>query len=290
MPGAEKQGLVKKARLTETEIAEIAHLLALCNQHGSLYMRIPLKELSQRSGKEINDFLYYEQEQLVGYVYADSWGNEEKEITGMVAPAFRRRAIFRQLFEATREEFKARKVEALMLVCERTSHAGQAFASAVKAQHDFSEHEMVLGNFVERQHTDPQFLMHPATLQEKEAIITILEGDNRDSGNTRQRVEEAYADPTQRLYLAMLAEKPLGTVRLCYQDETVGIYGFVVLPEYRGRGYGRQMLASSIHTIYDEGPHTIMLEVDTTNLHALGLYASCGFHITTTYDYFTCST
>jgi ribosomal protein S18 acetylase RimI-like enzyme len=286
MPGTEKQGLLKKASLSEVDIAEIAQLIALCNEHDSLHMRIPLEELAHRSGNEIDDFLYYEQGQLVGYLYVDSWGKEEKEITGMVAPAFRRQGIFRQLFESTQEEFKPRKVETLILVSEESSHAGHAFAKAVKAHHDFSEHQMVLGNFVERKQSAPQFEIRPATLQDKEAIISILTIDVGDTDDTRQFVEEFYADPTIKLYLATLAGKTLGTLRLYYRDEAVSIYGFVVRPEYRGKGYGRQMLEYTIHQIHDEGLHTIMLEVDTTNHNALGLYKSCGFQIKTTYDYF----
>jgi len=286
MSGTEKQGLLKKASLSEVDIAEIAQLIALCNEHDSLHMRIPLEELALRSGSEIDDFLYYDQGQLVGYLYVDSWGKAEKEITGMVAPTFRRRGIFRQLFEATQEEFTTRKVEALILVSEEHSHSGHAFAKAVKAHHDFSEHQMLLGNFVERKKTDPQFEIHAATLQDKEAIISLLTLDVGDTADTRQFIEEFYADPTVKLYLATLAGKPLGTLRLYYRDENVSIYGFVVSPEHRGKGYGRQMLEYTIHQILDDGFHAIMLEVDTTNHNALGLYKSCGFQVTTTYDYF----
>src|SRR3954471_24454631 len=111
----EKQGLFKKSTLSEAEIAGIMQLIDLCNRQDHLQMRISLEALAQRSGTEINDFLYYEQDTLVGYLYVDSWGHKEKEITGMVAPAFRRRGIFRQLFEATLAESKAHGVESLIL-------------------------------------------------------------------------------------------------------------------------------------------------------------------------------
>lgn len=286
MPTIEKQGLLKRSTLTEDEITEIAQLVKLCNEHEGLHMRIPLDALRQRPGTEIDDFLYYEQGALVGYLYVDTWGKKEKEITGVVAPEFRRRGIFRQLFEATRVECKQRGVECLILVCEHNSHSGHAFVKAVKAHHDFSEHEMVLGNFIERQQSDPQFQMRPATLDDKEALISIFATDVGDEEDARQLVEEFYEAPDQYLYLATFSGKPLGCLRLDYRSDAVGIYGFVIRPEYRGRGYGRQMLEYIIRRIYDEGPRTIMLEVETTNLNAIGLYGSCGFHIRTTYEYF----
>ena len=68
------------------------------------------------------------------------------------------------------------------------------------------------------------------------------------------------------------------------QDE-VGIYGFVVRSAYRGRGYGRQMLEETIRTIQASSQKKIMLEVDTENTNAVGLYRSCGFKATKTYGY-----
>lgn len=285
MSPSEKQGLLKASTLTEVEIAEIAQLIEQCHRHDNLRMRIPLDALARRSGAEIDDFLYYEQGELVGYLYVDSWGQKEKELTGMVAPAFRRRGIFRQLFEAALVEFKARKAESLVLVCEERSDSGHAFARSVKAHQDFSEHEMVLGEFIERQDFDEQFEMHAAGPDDKNALVQIIATDIGDEDAARQLVEDFYQSPDQRPYLATLAGKPLGCLRLDYNDGSVGIYGFVVHTAYRGRGYGRQMLEYVIRQVYDQGPREIMLEVDTTNHNAIGLYGSCGFHVRTTYDY-----
>lgn len=286
MSTTEKHGLCKRSTLTEAEIAEIIQLVTLCNERDSLQMRVPLDALRQRSGDEIDDFLYYEQGTLVGYLYVDSWGRKEKELTGVVTPEFRRRGIFRQLFEAAREECKGRGVECMILVCEQSSHTGHAFAKSVKAHHDFSEHEMVLGNFSTRQDFDPQFQMRPATPEDKEALTSIMATDVDNAEDARQLVDEFFKDSRQQLFLATLEGKSLGCLRLDYRSEAVGIYGFIVRPEYRGLGFGRQMLEYIIRHIYDEGPRTIMLEVETNNLNAIGLYGSCGFHVRTTYDYF----
>jgi ribosomal protein S18 acetylase RimI-like enzyme len=286
MSTSEKQGLLRKSTLTGEEIDEIARLIALCDGQDNLDMPISLDSLRQRPGNEIDDFLYYERGELVGYLYVDSWGKEEKELTGMVTPEFRRRGIFRQLFEAAREECKARGVEKLFLICERSSQSGHAFARSVRAHHDFSEHKMALQTFIERQRSDPQFQMRPATLEDKEALISIIATDMGDEEDARQFVENIFALGNQPQYLATLAGKPLGTLRLDYHDGEVSIYGFVVRTEYRGRGYGRQMLEQIIRQLHDEGIKAITLEVEVENKNAIGLYSSCGFQVVTTYDYF----
>lgn len=286
MPGSEKQGLLKKSALTDSEITEIAQLMQLCNEYEHLNMPISLDALRQRTGNEIDDFIYYEQGVLVGYLFVDSWGKEEKEVTGMVAPALRRRGIFRQLFEAAWQECKGRGVQCLILISEQHAQAGHAFVRSVRAHHDFSEHKMLLGTFVERQQSDPRFHMRPALLEDKEALISIVATDIGDEEDARDFVEQVYRASRQPQYLAMLAGEPLGTLRLDYSDGGVGIYGFVVRPEHRGHGYGRQMLEYIIRQIYREGFQTITLEVETDNHNAIGLYQSCGFQVIATYDYF----
>ncbi|HEY6542550.1 MAG TPA: GNAT family N-acetyltransferase, partial [Ktedonobacteraceae bacterium] len=125
MSNESKQGLVTKSTLTPDEIAAISRLIDICDQHDGLRMRIGMEMLRERSGEESNDFLYYADGQLVGYLEADSYGRQEKELTGMVHPDFRRRGIFTALYTAAREEFQQRDVQKLILVCEHTSESGQ---------------------------------------------------------------------------------------------------------------------------------------------------------------------
>ena len=79
----------------------------------------------------------------------------------------------------------------------------------------------------------------------------------------------------------------MGCLRLDEMEDEVGIYGFVVRPEQRGRGYGRQILEEAIRIIRAEGGKEITLEVETDNVNAIGLYRSCGFLVKTTYDYYS---
>jgi ribosomal protein S18 acetylase RimI-like enzyme len=287
-----QQGLQAKSTLTDEEITAIRALKEQCEAYDHAPIRIPLDILHKRTGTEINDFLYYdEQGQLIGYLYVDNWGKSGREVTGMVAPASRRQGIFRQLFTATAAVCKAREMSYLTLVCEHGSHAGQAFVKSVRTRHDasqgedFSEHFMVLGLFIDRQKTDPQFEMHRAEQADKETVVTILSTDMAPD-DARQMVDEIYADANQRVYVATLAGQPLGSLRLDERSDEIGIYGFVVLPAHRGHGYGRQMLEYIIRKLKTEGASRIVLEVETDNHRALALYTHCGFEIKATYDYY----
>jgi ribosomal protein S18 acetylase RimI-like enzyme len=93
-------------------------------------------------------------------------------------------------------------------------------------------------------------------------------------------------DPVRRYYTGMLKNVYIGKIDVYLEKHEAGIYGFAVLPEYRGQGYGRQILARTIQEIIAMGQKHIMLEVATENRNALSLYQSCGFKETGSYDYY----
>ena len=282
-----KQGLVIKSTLTPAELAAISRLIDICNTHDGLRMRIGMDMLRERRGDEANDFLYYVDGQLVGYLEADSYGRKEKELAGMVHPDFRRQGIFTTLFTAAREEFQRRGVQKLILVCEHKSASGQAFLATTGAELAYSEHEMWLGTFQERGRRTPGLNMRRADAQDIDTIVSFLATDSGNSGEVKAWVTELMGKPDAFwFYLATLNGQPLGTVRLDFMEEVTGIYAFEVRLGYRGLGYGREMLEQLIHIAREASPKPIMLDVQTDNTNAVGLYLSCGFEVKTTYDYY----
>lgn len=289
-----QQGLYKVQKLTEGEQEAVMQLAALCDQRDGLTTRLDREMLRDRDGEKVYDYLYYDNELLIGYLGMSSWGLEEKELVGLVHPDYRRRGVARSLLAAASQEARLWGTKRFDLICEHASSAGQAFIQAVGAAYNFAEHEMWLQNFQPRFAFDDRLVFRAATLDDVDALAAVLltEYEN-DEGVARERVKKLFQRPLQRLYLATLGgeelgcHEPVGTLRLDDHEDFVGIYGFVVKPDYRGRGYGRQMLEEAIRTIQAEGQKKIMLDVDVTNANALGLYLSLGFVIKTTYDYYT---
>jgi ribosomal protein S18 acetylase RimI-like enzyme len=283
VPETHTQGLVKKQTLTEAEAAAIEQLITTCNNYEGLHMRIDVGALRQRAG---NDFLYYEDGMLVGYLYVEGWGGRDREVAGMVHPDYRSRGIFRSLLAAAKEECRQRDVKKMILVCEHSSRSGLAFVQAIKAQHEYSEYEMALGTFLERRNVHKGLRIRQANKNDLDAIVSILATDSGNVVSVSHWVAELFEDPSSRFYLASLDEKPLGCLRLDFMSDQVGIYAFEVRLGYRGLGYGRQILEEAIRTIRSQSQKRIMLDVETDNTNAIGLYLSCGFEIKTTYDYY----
>ncbi len=289
-------GIYAKQTLTEDEIAAVQQLMALCSTFEDLHMPLFRTDMcKQRLGNETFDFLYYEQGLLVGYLGIENHGTKQKEFEGMVHPEYRHRGIATRLLQAAKEEGRHSGIEQLVLTCKRASASGTAFAKAIDAKLDYSEHQMVLGTFKERLVFDERVTFRQAiSAEDLEKVASVLATDRDNNIEwAREHIVDHMKKPDQRFYILTFGgtdlgcDEPIGSLRLDEMEQQIGIYGFVVRPEYRGRGYGRQLLQEVIRVIHSEGSKGVMLEVDVDNTNALGLYLSCGFEIVTTYDYYT---
>jgi len=196
MPNEQRQGLVKRQTLTETELADIEQLTDICNNDEGLHTRLSWLRTRPR-GNETNDFLYYEDDTLVGYLNVSSYGSQEKELTGMVHPAYRHRGIFRALLTAAKEECLRRGVQKLILICEFASRSGQAFVAAIGAHHEFSEHEMFLATFQERNSFEQRLHVRKADEHDTEALTSIIATDLDDIEEAKQYVAEKLLQHNQ---------------------------------------------------------------------------------------------
>ena len=252
MSDRQKSMLLKKRTLTTEELAAIQQLVELCNhnQDEQLHMRIEWDLISTRSGAEVDDFLAYHDGQLIGYLMASGLGSDERELVIMVHPDWRRQGIARSLLQAARDEYTGFGVRQLLLICEHQSLSGTAFAEAMGAQHELSEHEMLLTHFQTRGQFDDRLHFRRANQSDLEALVHIrVTAFNQPVENFLARTSSQLHDPEHHEYYIatfggdeVSCREPVGCLRVDKMADIVGIYGFAVLPAYQGRGYGRQML------------------------------------------------
>ncbi|HEX4207205.1 MAG TPA: GNAT family N-acetyltransferase [Ktedonobacteraceae bacterium] len=289
-----QQCLEKRSAPTEAEIVDIERLVELCNRHDGLNMRLSRKMLKTRPALEICDFLYYQDDKLVGYLGLESWGIEKRELhIGVVHPDYRQRGIFRQLLAVAQAECAARGTKKLILVSESTSGSGTAAALALRGRYTFSEHAMELQDLHERMAFDDRLSCEVADANDIDALVKVqARSFNDPEAQVLVMVTRRLQDPECCFFLARFGEEglgcrePVGVLRIHTYDDWYNIYAFGVLPEYRGRGYGRQILEEAVRFIRKQSQKPIKLEVDTTNAVAMSLYQSCGFRTETTYNYY----
>lgn len=263
--------------------------MAVCNDHDQIKLKLNDFMLQQRPANETNDFLYFLHGELIGFLGLYQFNAQEVEISGMVHPAHRRKGHFSTLLEAAKIEIARRNIPKLIFINAETSPTGKLILESHGAKYSFSEYWMALTK------TRVPNMQHPLQLRSTDTPDIPFVAHAMAIGfqmNESETLELMTIDPNgteKNSYRKVieLSGTSIGTISINQPDETSAfIYGFVILPEYQRRGYGRQALALAIQTAQDSGCTTIELEVACENKNALSLYQSCGFEVQRANDYY----
>ncbi|KPU43494.1 mycothiol acetyltransferase [Oxobacter pfennigii] len=247
---------------------------------------------------DINEFMYFNGKQLIGYIGICGFGGAEAplEITGMAHPEYRRLGIFSKLYELVMAECKRRESGSLLALCDNKSVSGQKFLERIGAVYKYSEFEMHLHDepceSIKERLCDISFRKATNTdayeVARQNAIYFggSMEQEDKDIPKEEILLPEDEERRGMTIYLAEKDKKIIGKVHLQVLKEIGGIYGLGVLPDKRGKGFGRAILLKAIEKLKDVKVKEIMLQVAAENATALGLYKSCGFQETSVMDYF----
>lgn len=279
----------RRQTLAAGDLAAIRALAERCNRADGLDLKLNWDLMQTRSPEVASDFFARDGGRLIGYAALDGDG-AELELTGMVEPDHRRRGIFGALVAAARQECRRRGTARLLLVSERASASGRAFATATGGRFAFAEYRLALASA-----TVPALPAEPVRLRrvgpadvgllaELQARYYAAPGETPavDEQGVARRVQE----PGSRYYLAYVRGELVGSIGAITEEGQVYIRGVGILPEHRRRGHGRRMLLATIAALRAEGQTRFALDVVTENERALDLYRSCGFREANVYEYY----
>lgn len=239
--------------------------------------------LRARPGQQIEDLLWWEGEELVGFLGLYAFGGPSVELAGMVSPAWRRRGGGGALLEAALTLCRERGAQQALLVVPRSSEAGQRLAVRRTATLAHSEHALVLRTLPPTVPKEPDLLLRPALAADNATVLMLLEAAfARPMPGWSNRKDT----PDEQTLIIELSGNAVGTMRLTQTKDEAGIYGFAVAPTEQGKGIGRTALRRVCQQLFAEGAQCVALEVEVNNDRALGLYTSVGFERVTTEDYY----
>lgn len=265
--------------LTESDIEEVGKLTSICNQYEGLDYLTP--------SPQTQAVLCYEDGQLVGLL-AVQRGIGEAELTIVVHPEYRRRGIGSALLQTAKKECEGQGTERCLLVCQESSKSGKAFVQSIGANYRFSEYKMKLEDRpVGAQVSEQSIRMYQASFRDRTLLASITATSfGKPEEENLQRYTRDIPKPTHRFFIATLDNQRIGSFGVVSSRDRVWIVALGVLPEYRKRGYGRQMLTRIVRMLLKEGHHEVLIEVQTDNKNALRLYRTCGFKEQAEYGYY----
>jgi len=269
---------------------EVKYLEKDCGEKRLLNLQPSSDWLDQSLNRQVHNFLYYKSNLLVGYLISSSFSPDEVEITGMVNPHYRRRGIFNlMLNEAIRKNDNS-SIQRLLVVCKKEHYAAQSLLKKLKAVYVFSEYQMKLEENIQLEVLPSGFTIRKAKSKDFPQLIymdaqslSFPQGVSFSFSNIRSNSD----NNSHSCYIAELWKQVIGKIIIIKQGDRAFISDFNILPEYRGRGFGRALLIGAIVRIRNEEQiNCVLLEVAAENQPALYLYETCGFRVVTTYNYY----
>nr|WP_314464233.1 GNAT family N-acetyltransferase [uncultured Clostridium sp.] len=303
----EEPSMKRKSSLSRNDY-ELIHMLEIqCVQNDQITLKLELdyklcdaeNSKAETGISDINEFMYFDGEELIGYLGICSFGgiSQPLEINGMVHPLYRRQGIFSKLNEMVIAECR-RRGAGILALCDKNSVSGQKFLETAGAVYKYSEFEMYLNNetYEAMEKQAPSGITFRKAVNADALEIarqnTIYFGDdpvdeNEDAVNSDILLPEEEEKRGMTIYIAEKGDRIIGKVNLQMSSGgTGGIYGLGVLPENRGKGFGRAILINAVEKLKVAKAEEIMLQVAAENATALNLYKSCGFQETSVMDYF----
>lgn len=246
----------------------------------------------------MNEFLAWQDHQLIGYIGISSFGGSTMEVNGMVAPEYRRQGVFKALYQKVYQEFQRRGDQEMLLLTDGRSQAGNGFIASLQAEYDHTEFEMVNASAsqflqtMDKPPVDEGFHLRLASNADQAEIVkqNAIYFDC-DPSEVPAVLPEEEATRGMFIYIAELKGQIIGKANLQViggvndANHKAGIFSVGVLPEFRGRGYGRSILMGMLDQCHGRNIDHVFLQVEAKNETALTLYLSCGFEVTSSMVY-----
>lgn len=264
------------------DLNQIQKLQDICEKYDGITLKLNWEMLRNRSENEKEDFFHYEDGHLVGFLATYSFG-VKVEICGMVHPNFRRKGIFSNLLKEALEIIP--KGSKILLNAPEASSSAKEFVKSQNYSYSFSEYQMAWKNnevkpveeivrFTKAKIIDFSFI---ANLD-----VVCFGFDKTDAEKYNNRI---LNEPDRLLYIIEVNNEKIGKMSVQRENNESWIYGFAILPQFQGKGYGRNALLQIIQKENQIG-NEIHLEVALENSNAKKLYLNCGFKQYNTQDYY----
>lgn len=276
--------LIQTPELDPQQLAALDMLCATCKATDGNLVAIYRHLLGKNRGRP-SSLLYYQQQHLVGFSGAFFFNEKSCEVAIMVAPAFRRQGIASRMFNLLLPLLKSEGVN--RLVFSSPHGLNDAWLPTAGLSYQGSEFQMQR-NTCERIAThDSQTRIRMATLAD---IPTLCAIDNAcfpvQTVNMPARFENLINDPAHCLFMiSQEQDSPVGKAHINWQPHGARLSDIAIMPRFQGRGLGSLLLAHCINHALIANKHDIILDVETSNKHALGLYTRNGFTINNAHDY-----
>ncbi|MDF3054511.1 MAG: ribosomal-protein-alanine N-acetyltransferase [Gammaproteobacteria bacterium] len=279
--------ITKLSKLQKTDIRHIKRLIDICKDQDGYRMKVYWHIIPQRLTQEFNDFLYFIDGNLIGYLALFSFNMTEVELTACVHPKYRRQGIFKKMLSEALLEMRQRHIPNCLWMCPQNSVIGEEQMKALHAKYTFSQVEMI-AKHPPMQKSKPVVILREANKADLPLLSQLgATAFNASLTETYTRFSENMNEKNRIAWLVSSEhEENIGKIHVRFDDhQTAFIHDLCIQSKLQGRGYGFAMIIQVMEMLYKKGWKRLVLDVECDNKGALKLYEQCGFEVTDGYDF-----
>lgn len=232
--------------LTSKQFYEARELISVCTSvdgtRGVAFLEPELNE--DRSFPAF--FMMYDGSKMVSFLSVFLVDETECEIYAYTLPEYREKGCFKRLYKEAIKRLKAAGYTDAFFVCEPESEAGKAVLEKMGLKVSRTEY--------------------------------LMSYDMSPVNETKGRLELiSNAEDSTVNFEACIGDDIIGTCNVEFTRSHVVIYEFQIYEEYRGNGYGSELLLLVLKQLLKEGATKILLHVNGANIVAHAMYSHHGF-------------
>lgn len=270
-------------QLNEKQLQDLEHLkLSTKSADGSipnLYMH-----LLQQPRTLPTISLYYEQEQLIGFLSIYFFYEDAVEIALLVEPKARRKGIAKQLLQQMLT--LVQKHNYSKLIFSSPAHLNERWLPELGFSYRHSEYYMERHNLTPLLDHHKKLNFQTATVEHIPQLCLLDEACfHKTKAELEPRFNHIISDRSYQIILAFEKNQLVGKAHLRWQNTGATLSDIAIFPDRQGQGLGTALIAHCINYALSEGKPHLNLDVETHNQKALELYTRLGFFTQNACDY-----
>lgn len=278
--------LVKTTKLGKSELRDMKKLVDICAKHDHFQTKLYWNILQDRKIPEFDDFLYYQDGNLIAYLGLFVFKEKEAELTAVVHPKYRHQGFFKRLYEEALTECKRRDISSLLLLCTRGQSPGEDLCKKLGGVYSHAEIEMTFKN-------PPQLDAPKIELRDvgEPDVMELAKMDSACFGTDFDKMVFRFfsglKDKHRIVWMATLDGQNVGKTHIRFDEgRRAYIHDLCVPVENQRKGVATGMVLAAIDKLKKMGYPTVFLDVEEKNPKAIGLYEKTGFEVTAIHDFY----
>ena len=273
-------------QLSAENLKALKALLSACHAADSAVIPV-YPHLLEHYRPGLSSLLYYQKEQLIGFLACFHFYPDAAEVALLIHPAHRRQGLAKTLWDSMSLKIPALYPQLHHLIIS----SPQGFNHAWFNQHAFyfedTEYNMTCTPYTPKTLHQRSYTIKTANTQDINQLHAIDHACfNACRPEPIQRIKKLLGTPNIKILLMFHNKHLVGQVHLVFEKNQIWITDFAILPHVQQQGFGEALLSHCLKYAYANHSKKMRLTVSNQNQSALHLYQSMGFQIYNAVDYY----